>query len=94
MSELLYADRVFSDCQVAIEVLCLGCSDERGWSFANDEIPEPIGDCCEHMVLDLTECEHPAVMIRDGEPYCVFRYELHDKSYIEKYEKRMRGDWS
>ena len=92
---LRFADELFPDCQVAIEELCLGCPDERGWSFANKEIPEPIGDaCCKHMVDDVTDCEHPCVMELDGKPYCVYRYELHDKPYIAKYEKRMKGDWS
>ena len=94
MSELFYADRLFSDCQIAIETLCLGCPDERGWSFANDDIPDPQGTACEHMIHDVTDCQHPCVMIRDGEPYCVYRYELFDLPEIEKYEKRMRGDWS
>ena len=96
MSNLLYADSLFADCEIAIQTLCLGCPDERGWSFANEEIPEPIGNaCCEHMVNDVTNCEHPCVFIRDdGKPYCVFRYRRFDLPEIEKYQKRLRGDWS
>lgn len=94
MSNLLYADKLFADCEVAIQALCLGCPGERGWSFANEEIPDPQGTACEHMVNDVQNCDHPCVMIRDSEPYCVFRYRLYDLPEIEKYEKRMRGDWS
>ena len=47
------------------------------------------------MVNDVTNCEHPCVFIRDdGKPYCVFRYRRFDLPEIEKYQKRMRGDWS
>ena len=63
--ELEYADHRFADCEVAIECLCIGCPDERGWSFATDQ--EPQGDvCCEYMVNDVTDCQHPIVMELDG----------------------------
>lgn len=91
MSALLYADQVFSDCQIAIETLCLGCPDERGWVFMEGH---EAGACCDHMILDVTDCQHPCVMEKDGRPYCFFRYRLYDLPEIEKYEKRMRGDWS
>lgn len=94
MSELRFADSVFSDCQIAIETLCLGCPNERGWSFANEDIPDPQGAACEHMILDVTDCQHPCVMEKDGRPYCVYRHELYDLPEIAKYEKRMRGDWT
>lgn len=95
MSDLFYADDVFYDCQSAIEALCLGCPDERGWSFANEDLPEPVGGkCCEHMVNDVTDNESPCVLMKDGKPYCIFRYERFDRPEIEKCEKRMRGDWS
>lgn len=91
MSELRMADEVFADCQTAIEELCIGCPYERGWALmAGDET----GTACVHMTEDLTECLHPIVMELDGKPYCSIRYEKHDKALIEKYQRRMRGDWS
>ena len=95
MMKLRNADECFSDSQIAIETLCLGCPDERGWSFANEDIPEPIGDvCCKYMVDDVTDCEHPIVMELDGKPFCHMRYLRFVKTEREKYERRMRGDWS
>jgi hypothetical protein len=93
-NDLLYADHAFSNCQEAIEELCIGCPEERGWSFANEDIPEPIGTACKHMVDDITDCEHPIVMELDGRPFCHERYERFVKPERELYERRMKGDWS
>lgn len=93
--KLRNADECFADSQIAIEVLCLGCPDERGWSFANEDIPEPIGaSCCKYMTEDVTDCEHPIVMEWQGKPFCYMRYLRFVKTDFEKYQKRMRGDWS
>ena len=88
--DLRYADELFDNCQEAIEALCIGCPDERGWALFEGEHGEP----CAHMVDDVSNCENPIVIMRDGRPYCHARYELHDRPELEKYEKRMRGDWS
>ena len=45
------------------------------------------------MVDDVSNCEAPIVIMRDGRPYCHARYELHDRPELEKYEKRRRGEW-
>ena len=93
--ELRYSNELFADCQVAIEELCLGCPDERGWSFANEDIPEPVGGvCCKWMVDDVTDCEHPIVMEYEGRPFCYMRYLRFVKTDYEKYLKRMKGYWS
>ena len=93
MSEvnLEFADRVFDNCQEAIEELCIGCPDERGWALM---LGDETGAACRHMVEDLTGCNKPIVMDLDGKPFCAVRYERHEKPFMEKYEKRMRGDWS
>lgn len=90
--ELEYADNVFCDCQVAIEELCIGCPDERGWSFATDE--RPYGEVCEYMTRDVSGCEKAIVMEHEGRPFCYMRYLRYVVPDYEKYLKRMRGDWS
>lgn len=92
MSELLRASDVFSNAQDAIEELCIGCPDERGWALMDGS---EVGSACETMCLDLSDyMGNPVVMMLDGRPYCSVRYEKYTKPERELYEKRMRGDWS
>lgn len=86
------ANELYADCQTAIEELCAGCPDERGWSFATGE--EPSGAACEYMIADVTDCEHPIVMEYEGRPFCYIRFLRFVRTDYEKYLKRMRGDWS
>ena len=94
MTETKYALELFPYSEDAIEFLCDGCPDERGWTY----MEHPIEPVCRHMVDDLSRMPHegakPIVMEFQGRPFCAVRYEKYVKAEHEKYERRMRGDWS
>lgn len=92
MSELFKACDLFDNCQDAIDALCVGCPDERGWALMDGS---ETGAACETMCIDLSEYDaEPVVMMLEGKPFCAVRFEKYEKQVRELYEKRMRGDWS
>ena len=90
--ELKRASELFAYSEDAIEALCEGCPDERGWAFLDGT---ETGAACETMVDDLSAYDgRPVVMMLNGKPFCSVRYEKYVKPERELYERRMRGDWS
>lgn len=89
-----HASHYFSDCETAIDMVCRGCPDENGYAGE----PKPWGpDACANMMAIYNDglcrlTEHdgkpPTCPIRDS------HQTRNGKAEWEKYQKRMRGDWS
>lgn len=88
-----HASAYFSDCEIAIDMVCSGCPDENGYV---DEAKPWGADACPNMIA--IYCDEPCQLTEHGNeaPTCPIRDAHRTKNgraEWEKYQRRMKGDW-
>lgn len=83
----------FDDSETAIEVLCRGCSCERGWI----DVERSWGPMCRAMAAISADEDGSVVLDGEGRPRCPKRMEAEEakrSAELAKYQRRMKGDWT